>query len=159
MPFSQLQFYQIAIVLISLIMIYFGLEKFLRREATQSLLKLSIRLIVWGSMGVLALFPELSNIAASFMGIEGNINAVIFTGFLLVFLLIFKILSVVERIEQDISTLTRKDAIQNALPITNLTSPPPQVTKPWSITHHPLNRETAQKSVSTPSDSPPRHPQ
>lgn len=111
MPFTSLHFYQIAIILISLTMIYFGLEKYFRREATQSLLKLAVRIIVWGGMTAIALFPDLSDKMADFIGIEDNINAVILTGFLLVFLIIFKILSVVERIEQEISTLTREDAL------------------------------------------------
>ena len=114
MPQFQFQFYQIAILLISSIMIFLGLEKFLKRQQGQSFMKLMVRIIVWGGMAIIALFPRISNQLASFMGIEGNINAVILTGFLLVFLIIFKILSVVERIEQDISTLTRKQALANS---------------------------------------------
>lgn len=113
MPQLQFQFYQIAILLVSSIMIFLGLEKFLKRQHGQSFMKLMVRIIVWGGMATIALFPRISNQLASFMGIEGNINAVILTGFLLVFLIIFKILSVVERIEQDISHITREEAISH----------------------------------------------
>ena len=112
MNFSDLQFYQIAIVVISLVMIYFGLEKFFQRQATQTLFKLIVRIIIWGGMSAVALFPDLTDKIADFIGIEGNINAVILLGFLLVFLLIFKILAVVERLEQQISTLIRQDALK-----------------------------------------------
>ncbi len=108
-----LHFYQIVVALISLIMIFFGLEKFIKRTPGQSVLKLAVRLVIWGGMGAVAIFPDISNRLAEFLGLEGNINAVVLTGFLLVFLIIFKILSVVERIEQDISTLTRKDALKD----------------------------------------------
>lgn len=108
----DLQFYQVAVALISLVMMYFGFEKFIRREAGQSVLKLAVRIIVWGGMAAVAIFPDLSDIIAGFIGIEGNINAVVLIGFLLIFLIIFKILSVVERIEQEISTLTRSDALE-----------------------------------------------
>jgi hypothetical protein len=111
MQFSDLQFYQIAILLISMVMIYFGLEKFLRRQATQTLFKLMVRVVVWGGMSAVALFPGITDKIAAFIGIEGNVNAVILLGFLLVFLLIFKILSIVERLEQEISTAIRSDAI------------------------------------------------
>ena len=112
MNIGQLHFYQIAVVLISGVMIFFGIEKFLKRQVTQSFLKLSVRLAVWGGMAAVALFPEATDYIAQFIGLEGNINAIILIGFLLIFLLIFKILSVVERLEQDISTLTRKDALK-----------------------------------------------
>ena len=108
----NLQFYQIIVALISLVMIFFGLEKFIKRKPGQSFLKLFVRIIIWGGMGSVAVFPDISNRLADFLGLEGNINAVILTGFLLVFLIIFKILSVIERIEQDISKLTRKEALK-----------------------------------------------
>ena len=109
---SNLRFYQIVVVLVSVTMLYFGLEKYLRRQPNQSLFKLSARFLVWGGMALVALFPMFTNYIARFIGLEGNINAVILIGFLMVFLMIFKILSVVERIEQDISTLTRRDALK-----------------------------------------------
>ncbi|OGY37306.1 MAG: hypothetical protein A3E36_02150 [Candidatus Andersenbacteria bacterium RIFCSPHIGHO2_12_FULL_45_11b] len=93
-------------------MIFFGLEKTIKQKPGQTFLKLAIRIIVWGGMAAVALFPSFTNYLAHFIGIEGNVNAVILTGFLLVFLIIFKILSVVERIEQDITRLTRKEALK-----------------------------------------------
>jgi len=108
----HLQFYQFTVLLISVTMLVLGLQKYLRRAPGQSLLKIGVRIVVWGGMAVIALFPELSNYVARFIGLEGNVNAVVLIGFLLVFTLIFKILSVVERIEQDISALTRQDALK-----------------------------------------------
>jgi len=110
--FNSLKFYQIAVTLISIFMISDGFLKFFRRQASQSVLKLIVRLFVWGGMAAVAMFPSLTNKLAQFVGLEGNINAVILTGFLLVFLLIFKILSVIERIEADITTLTRENALK-----------------------------------------------
>lgn len=107
------KFYQIAVALIAAAMIYFGLEKFIRREPGQTWLKLLLRVVVWGGMAVVALFPLVTNYLAEFIGLKGNINAVILIGFLLVFAIIFKILSVVERIEKEISTLTRREALRD----------------------------------------------
>lgn len=111
MTVGGLQMYQFIIVSLAAYMIVVGAQKYIQRQPGQSLLKLLVRLIVWGGMAVIALFPMLTNRLAEIIGLEGNINAVILTGFLLVFLLIFKILSVVERLEQNISDLTRKDAL------------------------------------------------
>lgn len=66
-----------------------------------------------GGWGLVAVYPNSTMIVAKFIGIEGNINAVILTGFLLVFLLIFKLLSAIEKIEQNISELTRKDTLDH----------------------------------------------
>jgi hypothetical protein len=39
-------------------------------------------------------------------------NAVVLTGFILVFLMTFKLLSAIERLEQQLSEVTRKDALK-----------------------------------------------
>lgn len=116
MMVGGLQMYQFVVVSLSAVMIFFGIQKYWRREAGQSFLKLAVRLIVWGGMAAVALYPEFSNKLAKIVGLEGNVNAVILTGFLLVFLIIFKMLSVLERIEQNVSELTRQDALRSIKP-------------------------------------------
>ena len=98
-------------------MLFQGGKEFFKRESGQTFLKFAVRIIVWGGMAVVAIFPNSTMIFAKLIGIEGNINAVILTGFLLVFLLIFKLLSAIEKIEQNISELTRKEALSH-LPTT-----------------------------------------
>ena len=109
----RIYLYQILVAIIALIMIYQGIEKFLKGKSGQTLFKLAIRIAVWGGMAVVAVFPNITRVLAKFMGLEGNINAVILTGFLLVFLMIFKLLSAIERLEQNISELTRKESLKN----------------------------------------------
>lgn len=105
------QLYQIIIVIVGSYMIVQGARTFLNGKKGQTFFKLSVRVIVWGGMIGVALFPTISNDVAKFIGIQGNVNAVILTGFLLVFLMIFKLLSAIERLEQQITTLTRDDAL------------------------------------------------
>jgi hypothetical protein len=109
---SNIHIYQIIIILVSTFMIYQGGEKFLKGQNGQTLWKFSIRLIVWGGMTAVAVFPNISNFLADIIGIQGNVNAVILTGFFLVFLMIFKLLSAIERLEQQITFLTRKEALE-----------------------------------------------
>jgi hypothetical protein len=111
----KIHIYQIVIICISSVMLFHGAKEFFKRETGQTFLKFTVRVIVWGGMAVVAVFPHSTIIVAKLLGIEGNINAVILTGFLLVFLLIFKLLSAIEKIEQNISELTRKEAL-NHLP-------------------------------------------
>lgn len=108
----KIHIYQIIVVAISAIMIFLGTRDFFRGKSGQTLLKLSVRIFVWGGMSVIALFPEITNLLANLVGLQGNINAVILTGFLLIFLIIFKLLSAIERLEQNISELTRKESLE-----------------------------------------------
>ena len=105
--------YQLVITIIASLMIIQGSMKYFERGENQSFLKFFVRLVVWGGMATVALFPQITNQLASLIGLEGNVNAVILTGFLLVFLMMFKILSVIEKIEHDITVLARKDALKD----------------------------------------------
>ncbi len=109
----DIHLYQIVITLIAAIMIFQGIRNYLRGESRQTFYKLAARIIVWGGMAAVALFPKLTITLARIIGLEGNINAVILAGFLLIFLIIFKLLSAIEGLEQDISILTRKESLKN----------------------------------------------
>jgi hypothetical protein len=109
----KISLYQIIVFAVSSVMLYTGIKDFVKREAGQTFFKLSVRIIVWGGMALVAVYPDFTRVLAKIIGIEGNINAVILTGFLLIFLLIFKLLSAIEKIEQNISELTRKDTLQH----------------------------------------------
>lgn len=108
----NLHLYQIIILIIAGVMIYQGFVKFLQHQSGQSILKLFALIFVWGGMAVIILFPTMTSTLAAFIGIEGNMNAVILTGFIFVFLMIFKLLSTIERLEQQISVVTREMSIK-----------------------------------------------
>ena len=105
--------YQVIVVAVSVFMIFQGVKNFVQGKSGQTLLKLSVRIFVWGGMSLIAIFPSFTNVLAKFVGLQGNINAVILSGFILIFLIIFKLLSAIERIEQDLSEVTRNDALKN----------------------------------------------
>ncbi|MDO9231852.1 MAG: DUF2304 domain-containing protein [bacterium] len=108
----NIHLYQIAVIIVSSLMIYQGLDRYFKKQRQQTFLKLFVRLIVWGGMIAIVIYPKASMNLAMLIGIEGNINAVILVGFILIFLIIFKLLNTIEKIEQNISVLTRKDAIR-----------------------------------------------
>lgn len=109
---KNLELYQIAVTAIAVLMIYQGTANYIKGKSGQTFLKFFVRIIIWGGMGALALFPNFSNVLAQNIGIKGNVNAVVFTGFVLIFLIIFKLLSAIEKLEQQLSILTRKDALK-----------------------------------------------
>ena len=109
----SLALYQIIILVIAGFMLYQGITNYFKNQNGQTILKLAIRIIVWGGMAVVVAFPHITNSLATLIGIQDNVNAVILTGFLLVFMMIFKLLSAIERLEQQITTVTRNKAIQD----------------------------------------------
>lgn len=108
----KIHLYQAIVVGISSVMLFSGIKEFVNRETGQTYLKLFVRIFVWGGMAAITVYPKITEYFANFFGIIDNINAVILTGFLMVFLIIFKLLSAIEKIEQNISELTRKDALK-----------------------------------------------
>ncbi len=110
----EVHLYQIIVVGISSVMLYLGIKEFIKRETGQTVLKLSVRIAVWGGMSLIAIYPNSTLIIAKIMGVEDNFNAVVLTGFLMVFLIMFKLLSAIEKIEQNISELTRREALNEA---------------------------------------------
>jgi hypothetical protein len=105
--------YQILVAGVAAFMLWQGVSDFLKGKKSQTFLKLFVRLIVWGGMAAVALFPGVTFALAKIIGIEGNINAVILTGFILIFLIIFKLLSAIERLEQNLTELVREDSLKS----------------------------------------------
>lgn len=110
----KIHLYQIVVVAISSVMLFQGIKEFAKREAGQTVLKLMVRLVVWGGMAIIAIYPNFTWYLSKIIGIEDNINAVMLTGFLFVFLIIFKLLSAIEKLEQNISEITRKESLSEA---------------------------------------------
>ncbi|WP_163339179.1 DUF2304 domain-containing protein [Desulfopila sp. IMCC35008] len=109
----KISLYQIIILAISSVMLFQGTKEFVKREAGQTFLKFMVRVIVWGGMAIIAVYPNATEMVSKVLGFKENMNAVIILGFLLVFMLIFKLLSAIEKIEQNISELTRKEALSH----------------------------------------------
>jgi len=112
--FENIHLYQIIVIAVSSVMLYQGIKDFVKRETGQTVLKLLVRLVVWGGMALVAIYPNFTIMLARVIGIVDNMNAVILTGFLFIFLIIFKLLSAIEKIEQNISEITRSKALEEA---------------------------------------------
>ena len=107
--------YQYIIAGISLWFIVSRLMRFIRREQAQSFVKLMTFLLVWSAIFVIAVFPRAASSIANLVGLNGNINIVILLGFIVVFLLLFKLLSVIEHIERNITEIVRRDALRDVI--------------------------------------------
>lgn len=109
----KIHLYQVLILGLSSVMLFQGIKNFCKRESGQTFLKLAVRIIVWGGLALLAVYPNSTMFIARYLGIVDNINAAILIGFILVFLIIFKLMSAIEKIEQNISELTRREALSH----------------------------------------------
>lgn len=110
--YMSFHLYQIVIILISAFMIFQGVRNYIRGKSGQTLYKVLIRVAIWGGMAAVAFFPDTLSLLAKTLGIIDNMNAVIITGFLFVFIMIFKLLSAIERLEQGMSEVTRNEALK-----------------------------------------------
>ena len=110
----KVHLYQVVVVGIASVMLFQGIKEFVKREAGQTVIKLTVRILVWGGMALVAVYPNFTWFLSKIIGIEDNINAVMLTGFLFVFLIIFKLISAIEKLEQNISEITRKEALNDA---------------------------------------------
>lgn len=111
---ANIHLYQFVVVAISSIMLFQGVKDFAKREAGQTVLKLLVRVAVWGGMALISVYPDFTYYFANVIGIDDNITAVMVTGFIFVFLLIFKLLSAIEKLEQNVSELTRRESLKEA---------------------------------------------
>ena len=109
----SLTFFQIILIIISISFLFSGLWKFIRREQNQTLFKVVYTTLIWGSILFLSIFPDYLRVLSAKFGLGENLNTMIFIGFVLVFIAIFKLLNSIEKLEQTISELVRKDALSD----------------------------------------------
>jgi hypothetical protein len=88
-----------------------GAAKYVRKERSQTLFKLVASVLIWGTIAVLSLFPQWARTLSQWAGFGENLNTLIFIGFIVVFAILFKLLSIIERLERSISEIVRKEAL------------------------------------------------
>ena len=108
----QLSLLKIIIFLLAVFFIFEAFKKYIRKQKGQTFLKFFIQLTVWLSVAVLIIYPRLAQVISQKLGFGDNLNTLIFLGFILIFLILFKIISLIERLEQNISEIVRKEALE-----------------------------------------------
>jgi len=89
--------------------------KFFKRENANSLVKYLTVLIVWVFISIFALFPSVPHFFSTKLGLGQNLNTFIFAGFITVFIFLFRLLSIIEKLERDITVIIRKEALKELL--------------------------------------------
>ncbi len=109
---SDISIYQIILGTISIFFLVQRSLRFIRKERGQSLFKLLATIIIWGSIFIFSFFPNIAHTISRNLGLGENLNTLIFSGFVFVFLLIFKLLDQIEKLERNISEIVRKEALR-----------------------------------------------
>lgn len=107
--------YKIGIILLSLFFISSRAVRFFRKETSQSFFKFLTTILIWTAISLLAAFPPLARFITKTLGMGENLNTLIFIGFIILFILIFKLISLIEKIERNITEIVRKEALRSVL--------------------------------------------
>ncbi|MDD3662108.1 MAG: DUF2304 domain-containing protein [Candidatus Dojkabacteria bacterium] len=105
--------------LIALSFLSSSISRFLRRAHTATWFKLMASAIIWISVLVLSIFPSVTHEINRIFGFGENLNTLIFLGFVIVFIIVFKLLSIIERTERTVTDLVRKDALRNMIKVSH----------------------------------------
>lgn len=105
--------YQIIVIFISFYFITDRIKKRIAKEPRQSFLKITTTIVLWSTVILITLIPKIFDHIVTLLGLEKNGNSVL--GIVLIFSLIlfFKMLSIIERIENNITELVRKEALND----------------------------------------------
>lgn len=109
----NLSILQIVIAIISVLYILNSTSRFIRREKSSSILKFLATFLIWTIIFLIAVFPEFFKTELRYLGFGENFNFIIFAGFIIVFVLIFRLLTIIEHLEKNITEIVRKEALRS----------------------------------------------
>lgn len=108
----ELSLVNLALVLVAAAYLVRGAIKFFGHEERQTVFKFFSYLVIWGSVLTLGLFPQAGRILSHRLGFGENLNTLIFLGFVVVFIALFKLVTAVEGLERNISEIVRREALE-----------------------------------------------
>lgn len=102
-----------ALIFLSSFMIGRGISRFVKKEVSQSFFKATSTIIIWGVILTISLFPDFAYFVSRKLGMGTSLNTLIFFGFVVVFMILFRILAIIEVLENQITILIREIALKN----------------------------------------------
>jgi len=87
--------------------------RFIRKDTGQTLFKLLVTVIIWGSISYISLFPAHLRFFSRQFGFGENLNTFIFFGFVVIAATLFKLISIVEKLERQLTEIIRKNALRD----------------------------------------------
>jgi hypothetical protein len=108
----RLPLVNLALVFVAALYLVRGTLRFFRREERQTFFKFFSYVAVWGAILTFGLFPQTSRSLSIRLGFGDNLNTLVFLGFVVVFVALFKLINAVEGLERNISEIVRREALQ-----------------------------------------------
>lgn len=109
--FLGISIYKMILGLISIMFLWNGISKFIRKEKYQSLFKVFSTIVIWGGILIFSFFPKISHTISNKLDLGENLNTLIFFGFVVTFIAIFKLINITEKLERNISEIVRREAL------------------------------------------------
>jgi len=88
-----------------------NIRKFIGGDTSYALGKFFATFVIWAGVLFFALFPNLARVISLTLHIGENLNTLIFIGFVIVFLFLFRLLRAIEKLEKDITKLVRNNTL------------------------------------------------
>jgi hypothetical protein len=103
----------ILIGVVILIAVFALSRSYLRiKHGSESILEFILWTILWGGIIIVVLFPSVLTLPARLLGIGRAIDVLVYFGIILLFYSVYRIYSKIERLEQEITSLTRANALK-----------------------------------------------
>jgi len=83
------------------------------RNNQESLYEFIFWILVWVGIVIVVLRPGLTDIFGKFVGIERGIDALVYLSIVVIFYLVYRIYAIIEKIERNITKVTREIAINS----------------------------------------------
>lgn len=104
-------FPQLILVLLAGFFLFQAIKRFVFGENFQSVLKFFVTFGVWSVVFFFALFPGMARQISTLVGMGENLNTLIFITFIIVFLFLFRLMRILEKVESELTALTREQAL------------------------------------------------
>lgn len=82
------------------------------KRNSESLWEFLLWVVIWSSVVVVVFYPQITDIPANFFGIERGVEFIVAMSILFLFYSTYRIYSKIEKVEQDITKLTRAIALR-----------------------------------------------
>jgi hypothetical protein len=88
-------------------------RSFLRfRKGSESILEFLIWIFIWSSVVLVVYVPSITQIPARILGIGRGIDVLVYLSIVALFYSIYRIYAKIEKIEQDLTTMVRNEALK-----------------------------------------------
>jgi small membrane protein len=82
------------------------------KHGSESVIEFVLWTILWTGIIIVVLFPNILTIPAKLLGIGRGVDVLVYFGIIVLFYSVYRIYSKIERLEQEITSLTRANALK-----------------------------------------------